>query len=290
MKMSVCIEQRSLVQRILSHCIRDLQVDVDKLSIDSPDTKGDAYIGTLLFIKVNEAINFVIKISTEDADRRRFIDPAPLFERERYFYTVFYPAMEEYQKEKLGEQLVSSVPRCYGTFFEQQIEALVFEDLKEAGYKLWDRKVPMDESHVSLVLEEYGKLHAVSLAMRHQNPELFRRVTDCIKGSDVFSNIVRKVRVSSYDKFFERAVMLFKNRGHEEVAKRLNNFRDEIPDVLLRYAGQSDAQSVVIHGDAWCNNIMFKYEVKCVKFTTEHSILLVKFCRMDITNRQVCDL
>lgn len=260
--------ERELIENILSHCFKGLDPKNSKISIHSPDTTGDGYLGMILSVKLNfnnKAYDLVVKVSHQNPEKRKFIQPKPVYSREAYFYTEFYPAIEEYQKQKLGYQLFSSVTRCYGTYFGDNAEALVFKDLKVAGYKLWNRKVPMDENHISMVLEEYGKLHASSLAMRHQEPKRFKELTQCLFGPDVVADIVSNtVGLDVYDKMFTNIVKMLEKEGLEEAAKRTHAFRKEIPDVLLNYADQEDPHSVVLHGDCWCNNMMFLYEVSVV--------------------------
>lgn len=262
--MSANNNQLELVESILGRCFKNLNIQNGHISVDSPDTTGDGYVGTMLFVKVkhdDEVHDLVIKMSPQCKERRSFMDLTQVFEREIHFYTALYPEITEYQKEKAGRVLFSSVARCYGTYFGDNVEALVFEDLKVSGYRLWNRKVPMDECHISLVLEEYGKLHATSLAMCHRDLERFRTLTKNIH-NDVFANIIRQTQcISIFDDRFARIEEQLESQGRDEDAKRIKRLRKEIPDIVFRYANPSDGHSVIMHGDCWCNNMMFKYEV-----------------------------
>lgn len=270
-------KEQQFVKKVVSRCFGERY---SNLTTDFRDTTGDGYIGRLLFIQItlnNKLLDLVIKCSVEDEEQRKFVRSKHMFEREAYFYTSLYPTISTYGKEQLGYQLFSNVAQFYGAYFEDHMEALIFEDLNKAGYKLWDRRLPMDKNHVSMVLERYGKFHAVSLAMRHRHPQKFYDLTRPLKNSDNFVNLLcRPNLMATWDRNFQKIVSLLRNRGLDDAARRVDNFRSEIPDVLIRYADPDDRYSVVLHGDCWCNNFMFKYEVRCFNFTLLHYSLPLK--------------
>lgn len=260
-------KQYLFVRKLLSLYFKG--VDNNDIKIESPDTKGDGYLSSILFADVtckNKIFHLVIKLAPHREEQRSFVNSRELFRREVHFYTSIYPTIKDHQKEKRVHNGFSSVVQCYGTSLEDKNEALVLHDLKKLGYKLCDRKKPMDEHHVAKVLEEYGKLHGASLALRNQDPQRFRDITDSLNKSDVLADMVHLTKsLEIYDCRFQQTAEMLKSKGFEKEAEKINKFRAEIPDIMLNTSTPNDVHSVILHGDCWCNNMMFKYEVSIFK-------------------------
>lgn len=254
--------EHQFIENVLRRCFNDYS----NYTLHSPDSVGSGYAATMLFVKVNcknKVLHLVIKRSLQDEDKRKFIDPKPMYEREAYFYSVFYPAITEYQIEMTGYQMFSSIAQCYGSYFEDKSEAIALEDLTRDGYKVCDRKVPMDEYHISLALKELGKFHGISLAMKHQDPQKFYELTSPLRECSFFVDTVRQtLGVEIFDQRLQLIAESLKNDGRREDADKIDLVRKDIPDILFRYTDPKDSHSVVLHGDCWLNNIMFKYEVE----------------------------
>lgn len=261
-------DQRLVIEKVLSICFPNLKKD--KITIDSPDSRGNGFLSTISFVDItseSEVLNLVIKLSHQREDIRNFINPTAVFEREAYFYTTFYTAIREHQNEKsVISGGFSSIPRCYGTYIENKTEAIVLQNLKKLGYTLWDRQKSMDDCHITTVLEEYGQLHASSFALRKQKPQQFEDITSCLKKSDIFADIINQTGVlPTYYVRLEQVSQLLENKGRKEDAQKVKDFAKKIPEVLLNYGDPEDRYSVVLHGDCWSNNIMFFYEVSIVR-------------------------
>lgn len=259
--MSADDKNRAFAQKVISNCFKD--IESENVKLDLPDTKGDGYLSSLMFAEVNyksKVYHLVIKVAPQNEERRNFTNAKNIFLREAYFYTTIYPAMREHQKEKLVDHGFSSITRCYGTCLKDKSETLILQDLKKLDYTLWDRKIPMDQYHVTKVLEEYGKLHAASFALRNQNPERFQNITDCYRESDILVDIVHLSKaLDIYDSRFKQTAEMLSCKGYEREAQKIENFRKKIPDILLKSGDRNDIYSVVLHGDCWCNNMMFSY-------------------------------
>ncbi|KAK7078256.1 hypothetical protein SK128_027802 [Halocaridina rubra] len=48
---------------------------------------------------------------------------------------------------------------------EPQREIIIMEDLRQHGFKMYDRRKGMDNAHTVLVMEELARLHAASLLL-----------------------------------------------------------------------------------------------------------------------------
>jgi len=62
--------------------------------------------------------------------------------------------------------------RTYALVDGDEDMLIVMEDMKEKGFVMMDRHVGLDENHCRFVLKEVARLHAASLALQRDNPEL----------------------------------------------------------------------------------------------------------------------
>ena len=68
--------------------------------------------------------------------------------------------------------------QCYSIIDKELSESLFLEDLRVNQFEMLDfRKDDYEFEHVSLIMKALGKLHAISFALRDQQPELFAKVT-----------------------------------------------------------------------------------------------------------------
>lgn len=61
----------------------------------------------------------------------------------------------------------------------------MLEDLSPAGYVTADRAKGLDFDHCIAVLQTLGRFHALSFAMKDQDPEGFETVANCVKVCDL---------------------------------------------------------------------------------------------------------
>jgi hypothetical protein len=62
---------------------------------------------------------------------------------------------------------------------------IVLEDLSPAGYVTANRSECLDFDHCVAVLQTLGRFHALSFAMRDQDPEGFETLASCVKVCDL---------------------------------------------------------------------------------------------------------
>lgn len=171
------------VQKLLLPVLQKLKIKDYKLESENGTVKGDGYVGQIVAFKVifnqavapNKQLNFVLKVAPRGG--RDYIPIRKLFEREIYSYIKVIPAFEKFQVAKSISKPFTSTAKCYNTCLDEGFEALLFEDLRSNYYKLWNRRVAMDENHAKLVLKELGRWHALSFAIRDQAPEYFKKLT-----------------------------------------------------------------------------------------------------------------
>jgi hypothetical protein len=152
--------------------------DVTNISVEiiGNSEKGDGFVGDIIFVRLTgngrdgsvKKYNLVLKCSKNSEILREKISMKKIFINEICFYNTTLPTFIRFQKERGIEQPFDRVPKCYGTFIGNNKEIIVLENLKKSGYALWEKRTPMTRKHINMVVEAYGKFHAISVAMKDQ--------------------------------------------------------------------------------------------------------------------------
>lgn len=232
------------------------------ISITGSSEKGDGYLGDITFVKVQEesgkTFGFVVKSGKNNTTLRQQFPIRNSFLNEIFIYKKLFPEYLDFQKEKNVECVFDNLAKCYETRIDEKMEVVVLENMKDAGYFLWDRNVGMNREHVVEILKNYGKLHAISFALKDQKPELFCDLVSHLK--DIFVEVFQNLK-NTEKGIFKDVTDLAKTKGFDDIVEKamiLDQQRSEIhlnPDTKNPYA-------VIVHGDCWNNNFMFKYKVK----------------------------
>uniref|UniRef100_A0AAG5CVK4 CHK kinase-like domain-containing protein n=1 Tax=Anopheles atroparvus TaxID=41427 RepID=A0AAG5CVK4_ANOAO len=214
------------------------------------------------------------KVPPVDADETLLT----LFEREAFVYGKLLPAFELFQRNR-HEQLAQSASKSYDTTTEVEDQVITFgprcyhahcdvkkgegiivlEDVRRRGFSNRHKFEPLDYDHARLAMVQLGQFHAISLALKQQQPELFEQYRHMGE--------VTRERVLQMDGFeqtmeqaFESAIATL-NPGdvgrREKLARLRGSFAEELQNISD--AGLSEPFCVVCHGDYGGDNMMFSY-------------------------------
>ncbi|XP_056634081.1 uncharacterized protein LOC130443460 [Diorhabda sublineata] len=262
--MDLTEKQQNLIRKIAN----ENDIENFQLTKTPGSLRGDNFLGILTAITLynkQKTLNLILKTAHQNEAFRKAAPVHEMFDREIYMYNKVFPEFEKYQKNHNIADAFDSTPKLYGYCLEDKNESLVMENLKKSGYKLWDKRIPMNHDHVEAVLVQYANFHAVSLAMRQLDGELFARVTRPIK-KNVFDNMEM---IGNKDKFqgYVNAVMSNGYKaveGDRDLVECLKKVESQIYDLFQNRFDNDEFKLVVSHGDCWCNNFLFKYEVSDV--------------------------
>ncbi|XP_050499202.1 uncharacterized protein LOC126879900 [Diabrotica virgifera virgifera] len=258
--MELSEQQRQLIDRVAKeNGISDYEVISNAGSF-----KGDNFMGiisTILIKSGDKTLELVLKSAhTNEAFRKA----APLhdaYEREIYLYEHVFEEFKKFQKQYNIVDPFTSVPKAYLCTSEDGHEGLLMENLKTQGYKLWNKKIPMNPGHIKAVLKEYAKFHAVSLAMKDKNPEQFSKLS-----ANVYKNVFEGNATYSDEERLKAFITSGMQSGYQVVAgdseltECLKKVQSTVIDTFSKELKKEKYKLVINHGDCWCNNFLFRYE------------------------------
>lgn len=222
----------------------------------------------------NRKLNFVIKVLPEDKKVKEQTGALQKFKREVFIYSEVLPKFQRLQEQHKikSDEAFFSFPKCYAAEFNPETEEsfLVLEDLSDKGYKMLDKADSVDYEHTCLLMKALGKFHALSLALKEQDPNFFNELKNT---KDL---MIETVTESYFKKFnalnFHRALGVLDkhdHKKHEIILDLCKNYQK----IMLELVDYSSAEpfSALTHADCWTNNFMFQHEV-----TKFHKSLIIK--------------
>lgn len=229
--------------------------------------KGEGYIGDILFVQVSgitrenqkTIFDIVLKCSKQSKALRKISPIHEHFRNENHVYNTIFPYFVSFQKEKCVTETFTSFPKFYGSIFGEDYEVLGFENLK--AKECWPKQQTLTRNHVILVLGEYAKYHAISIALQEQHPDKFNELTVA------FDNEIYKKITKAYNfpEMFRNNIDLTLRLLHDELEKqeilKWENFKQQIDSNWEYLMNNVEGKKVLIHGDCWNNNFMFKHKV-----------------------------
>ncbi|CAL4091439.1 unnamed protein product, partial [Meganyctiphanes norvegica] len=250
---------------------KDKGNDVKLLSYEVEDfTKpGDNYAGVVTRVYVTythggttDKVSYIVKVnpkrnmpSYETFLHQRFL-------REGHYFTVFLPEMNQLL-EKFNHPALR-LSKGYFLSLESCNEILFLEDLRLKGFKMRNRKIGFDKAHGLLVMNELGRLHAASLLKeKYIGADSFEKygvLNDYVK--ELMDDPKQSVTIKAwFSGQLDTAIkMLEKVPGYSAVVAWLRDLQPRCLEVYYDLLQPTDKFRVIIHGDCWSNNIMFRYD------------------------------
>lgn len=263
--------------------ISDLSV-----KIAGKSEKGDNYGGDVIFVEADgishdnqiKKFNLVIKCSKRGEIVRKLTPIKQTFLNEIHVYEKVLPYFTQFQEEKGVGEVFKSFGKCYGSILAEDYEVIVLEDLRKKGFELWPRVDPLTRRHVSLVLGEYAKHHATSLALQKQRPEEYKRLASKLVDISNSANLPRVQ--ATFEAIFDEIAELAKDDIDEASIQKWKKFpREQIKEILD--FENIKGTKVILHGDSWNNNFLFKNQVITSK-SLQNIILKLFFFLRILTN------
>ncbi|CAG9860418.1 unnamed protein product [Phyllotreta striolata] len=234
------------------------------VKLEGMKEKGDGYMSDINFAKITlnepnqngKELYMIAKVSKSGPEMRKFGEV--LCKREVAFYKEVVPLFNEFQMEKLVDEPFEALPKCYKTIVTDQTEVIVQENLMKKGYKLHNKKIPMNMNHIKLVMKNYAKFHAISLALREQKPEVMAPFDES------FTNwFVEQIAMFEpmYKSTVDKIIANLKEMDRSDLAKRYEKLVERgVPNMLTDLIKDMPEERVVTHADCHNGNFLFEYK------------------------------
>lgn len=212
---------------------------------------------------VENKLHLICKIPSPNITRRKQFHSDIAFDQELYFYEDVFPYFEEFQHKRgvYNDDGFFAFPKCYGVIRDEKClgdHAIVMENLREKGFYMWDKANDIDFNHSALVFKELGKLHAVSFAVRDQEPEKFK---EFMQSTSTFHEEVSKsIGAQLLQKSHISRAIRSLDPSESDLIKRMESLKLTYRNLLTEIKCNTTCEpfGVLVHGDCWVNNLLYR--------------------------------
>ncbi|ERL88330.1 uncharacterized protein LOC109536886 [Dendroctonus ponderosae] len=237
------------------------------LKIYGSEDKIEQYGSDIAFIDISaenfeaekRMYNLVLKYGHTQKNIKSKVPIREGFEREIEVYSKLVPCYQRFQQQKNLSPL-AIVPKCFLTKFSNNDEIIVLENLKIMGYHTHNRKRAMDVNHIKLILEAYAQWHSLSFALYDQKDDEFLEIK-----SHFLSNPWKNYFPNQLGEMIDIGQnALYTILEENDEMELLQKFQQKICNANARTALMdlmeiNENAAVILHGDCWNNNFLFKY-------------------------------
>lgn len=252
----------------------DMGIKDVKFTITAATQPGDNYLGVVAKVLVEgkdqdsskpRVLNLMVKSAPRNEGFRKLAPVDKVYQRENYMYEKVLPEFAKFQEKRGVLEPFKSFAKCYFTSSKNLNEVLVMENMKEHGFFLKDRHQSLNSEDVMVVMREYGKFHAVSFAIRDQEPELFKELADNVKGH-FFQHWTPEQMKQGSQHQHEKIIKALEALDDKVALQKFKEFRDNCEERILETVNWKSCgdYGVIAHGDCWVNNILFKCGVSLI--------------------------
>lgn len=199
-------------------------------------------------------LSLIFKKCAQHEWRRNQILIAEYFSREIQIYEKILPSFNQIQLTKgidIKTDGFNECAHCYFALKEPPFECLFLEDFKVNQFEVFQQhKEPLTFDHVSLVMKALGKFHAISFALRDQQPALFAEITSNLK-EIYWTTENNQFLIGFFDKMKNIAIHSLNENGcHELLRKYKQAFKNGFAETARACVTSQIAEpyAVICHG------------------------------------------
>uniref|UniRef100_A0A336MA18 CSON013155 protein n=1 Tax=Culicoides sonorensis TaxID=179676 RepID=A0A336MA18_CULSO len=249
------------LEKVLREYYEDQTIIVHKFDATLAAMENGAnYVGLVLRLKIHFkhgsntfAKSLIIKSTLPDPKMKEIVKNYKLFDKEMMMFESILP--------KYNKILGKNEPLLCAESIKMDWEnmTLIFEDLQESGFVVADRTKGVDMAHVNILMKHLAKYHACSMVLAEK------------EGVDDFKEFHTHMISENSPEALKHFNNMFKElsnavkswRGYEKYGEKLENLQSKfLQQTIDVYKKCKSKTKVVIHGDLWTSNFMFKYDAK----------------------------
>lgn len=249
------------IENMLRGFFKDDSLLVGKFQVQPGSSVGDNYVSQIFRVNVDysrqnqqQSICIIAKVMPNTDLSKEMNKGIDFFKVEKLMLTETLTLM--YEKLLEHNENERFFPFLYNLDIDNKM--IFMEDLKAEGYQMVDRKTPLDLEHSLLVIKSLAKMHAAGYLLLKENPAYKEKYLDYLWRKEKEENLMFKLVEGSLTCLVNSLDVW---PISEEDKNVFRNFRGNLYEKLAdNYSRKETSFNVLLHGDCWLNNIMFKYE------------------------------
>lgn len=138
---------------------------------------------------------------------------------------------------------------------------IALDDLGRYGYTTADRQNGLSLTYCNLIMELLGRFHGVSIAMKDQRPEEFKKLENSLEETyyadrltDWYAGVLKNQLIVTKD------ALQKENPGSVEEEKMLKFADSQLYKKMVKLTHNRNKNSVISHGDCWAPNFMMTHD------------------------------
>lgn len=251
------------ILRAIKEGVDNSKIKVSNLLVDYATDPGDNYASEIYRVtaQINggkgnlRKISLIVKCLSRGGEVSQLIHDNNIFHREAVMFQENVFQMNEILKGI--DDFESFSAHCYMST-DDPTQILVLEDLTKSGFILAKRHQGLDLPHCLLVMKTIAKFHAASVILHDKNPSPMK----LFYTNSMFSEESKKIM----NNFLISGIKAVSDKLKEwpefscEISGKLEILSQDLFEKLSELVKpKPDHFNVLIHGDLWVNNMMFKY-------------------------------
>ncbi|XP_075986164.1 uncharacterized protein LOC142983171 [Anticarsia gemmatalis] len=231
--------------------------------------KGDSYLSELIRIRIHGVnkkgdknyVQVILKNIPKSVSRRLTFRSHEFFKNEINFYQVVLPGLLEFQSTKTLSDPFNKYAKLVFAYSDGCNDVVCLEDQSIHNFGSAVRQTGIDNDHCKMTLKVFAQFHAISFAMKDQQPEKFEKLKNAI-----FEVYYDERLWDWYIRFWKRISGIAINAVEEEYpnsiyVEKIKQFCvPERYQDMINAATKTTKTGVISHGDSWTNNFLYKYE------------------------------
>lgn len=177
---------------------------------------------------------------------------------ENQFYANIWTNIKNFQKRFNQIKASEIIPRYYSS--NSANGTIILENLAPLGFKALDKRTAFEDKHIKALMMSYGQFHGFSAAYREYNHEKYRSFTVGLENG-LFSLFDTNFFQGFIFEFMKQTASMAKNKQVKDKMEKYNKNVIELLKDAIKYCGKNP---VIVHGDCWSGNMMFKYDVSMI--------------------------
>lgn len=223
------------------------------LEIEPGANIGDGFIGIMLRVTIKgtkngkeEELRVLCKIPPMNKARREQFNSIEIFSREITMYDSVLPFLKKYQESKgiKEHEGFFNFPKCYFAGLSDELEdaVVIMEDLREKDYSMANKFVSIDYPHAKLVMEGLGRLHALSFALKLQEPEQMKKwmfkdaLTEMLNRSEM---------IQMFENYFDQLLLALQPE-ETTLKEKLVKFKENVIDEINFLTNPEEAEPFAV--------------------------------------------